>query len=69
LKLGFVEQETDDEAIEVLDVLHAAKYGVMDVSDACKLKGFVEENAELKKLLAESILDVSTLQGMLTENV
>ena len=42
-----------------------SKYGGMEVSDARKLKGLEEENAELKKLLAEQMLDVATLKEML----
>ena len=42
-----------------------SKYGGMDVSDAKRLKALEEENAKLKKLLAESVLDVSTLREML----
>jgi putative transposase len=45
-----------------------SKYGGMEVSDARKLKGLEEENARLKKLLAESMLDVSTLREMLAKN-
>ena len=45
-----------------------SKYGGMEVSDARKLKGSEEENAKLKKLLAESMLDVSTLREMLAKN-
>ncbi len=45
-----------------------SKYGGMEVSDARKLKGLEEENARLKKLLAESMLDVSTLKKMLAKN-
>jgi hypothetical protein len=37
-------------------------------SDARKLKGVEEENRKLKKLLAESMLDVSTLKEMLGKN-
>lgn len=40
----------------------------MDVSDARKLKGLEEENAKLKKLLAEQMLDVATLKEMLAKN-
>ena len=40
----------------------------MKVSDAGKLKGLEEENARLNKLLAESMLDVSTLKQMLARN-
>jgi len=45
-----------------------SKYGRMEVSDAKRLKGLEEENAKLKKLLAESMLDVSTLREMLAKN-
>lgn len=45
-----------------------AKYGGMDVSDAKKLKALETENAKLKKLLAEQMLDVSTLKEMLEKN-
>ena len=45
-----------------------SKHGGMEVSDARKLKGLEEENAKLKKLLAGSMLDVSTLREMLAEN-
>ena len=42
-----------------------AKYGGMDVSDARKLKALEAENAKRKKLLAEQMMDVSTLKEML----
>ena len=45
-----------------------SKYGGMEVSDARKLKGLEEENRKLKKLLAESVLDVATLKEMLGKN-
>jgi len=38
------------------------------ISDARKLKGLEEENRKLQKLLAESMLDVSTLKEMLGKN-
>jgi putative transposase len=41
----------------------------MDVSDAKRLKALQEENAKLKKLLAESMLDVATLRELLGKNV
>ena len=44
-----------------------SKYGGMDVSDSRKLKGLKEENAKLKKLLAEQMLDVATLKEMLAK--
>ena len=45
-----------------------SRYGGMEVSDARKLKALEDENRKLKKLLAESMLDVSTLKEMLGKN-
>jgi putative transposase len=45
-----------------------SKYGGMEVSEAKRLKGLEEENTRLKKLLAESMLDVATLREMLAKN-
>ena len=45
-----------------------SKYGGMEVSDARKLKALEDENRKLKKLLAESALDVATLKEMLAKN-
>ena len=45
-----------------------AKFGGMEVSDAKKLKALEAENAKLKKLLAEQMMDVSTLKEMLGKN-
>ena len=45
-----------------------SKYGGMEVSDAKRLKTLEAENAKLKKLLAEQMLDVATLKEMLTKN-
>jgi putative transposase len=44
------------------------KYGGMELSQARKLKALEEENAKLKKLLAESMMDASTLREMLAKN-
>ena len=41
-----------------------AKYGGMEVSDAKKLKALEEENRQLKKLLAETMLDVAMLKDL-----
>ncbi len=41
-----------------------AKYGGMDVSDARKLKALEDENRRLKKLLAETMLDVTMLKDL-----
>jgi putative transposase len=43
---------------------YKAKFGGMDVSDARKLKALEEENAKLKKLLAEQMLDNSILKDI-----
>ncbi len=45
-----------------------SRYGGMEVSEAKRLKALEEENAKLKRLLAESMLDVSTLREMLGKN-
>ena len=45
-----------------------AKFGGMEVSDTKKLKALEAENAKLKKLLAEQMMDVSTLKEMLGKN-
>jgi len=44
-----------------------AKYGGMEVSDARRLKALEDENAKLKKLLAESMLDASALRELLSK--
>ena len=44
------------------------KYGGLEVSEARRLKALEEENARLKKLLAESMMDVSTFREMLGKN-
>jgi len=44
------------------------KYGGMDVPDAKRLKGLEDENRKLKKLLAESMLDVAALKELLGKN-
>jgi len=41
-----------------------AKFGGMDVSDARRLKALEDENAKLKKLLAEAILDNAMLKDI-----
>ncbi|MFC3321358.1 IS3 family transposase [Mesorhizobium cantuariense] len=42
-----------------------AKYGGMDVSDAKRLKALEDENAKLKKLLADQMLEASALRELL----
>ena len=45
-----------------------SRYSGMEVSDAKRLKSLEEENRKLKKLLAESVLDVATLKEALGKN-
>jgi putative transposase len=42
-----------------------SKYGGMTVSEAARLRTLEDENRRLKKLLAESMLDVSALKDLL----
>lgn len=44
------------------------KYGGMDVPEAKRLKALEDENKKLKKLLAESMLDVAALKELLGKN-
>jgi putative transposase len=44
-----------------------AKYGGMDVSEAKRLKALEDENAKLKKLLAEQMLDTAALRELLSK--
>ena len=43
-----------------------AKFGGMEVSDAKRLKVLEDENANLKRLLAESLLDQAALKDLLS---
>jgi putative transposase len=45
-----------------------SRFGGMEISDARKLKALEDENRKLKKLLAETMLDASTLKEMLGKN-
>ncbi len=45
-----------------------AKYGGLEVSDAKRLKALEDENARLKKLLAEQMMDNATLKELLAKN-
>ena len=44
-----------------------AKFGGLDVSDARKLRALEEENAKLKKLLADTMLDATALRELLAK--
>lgn len=41
-----------------------AKFGGLDVSEARRLKALEDQNAKLKKLLAEAMLDVAMLKDI-----
>ena len=43
---------------------YKSKYGGMEPSDAARLRTLEAENAKLKKLLAETMLDVSMLRDV-----
>ena len=45
-----------------------SRFGGMEVSEAKRLRALEDENAKLKRLLAEAMLDVSTLREMLGKN-
>ena len=44
------------------------KFGGIEVSEAKRLKALEAENAKLKKMLAEQMMDVATLKEMLEKN-
>lgn len=44
-----------------------AKFGGMDVSEAKRLKSLEDENAKLKRLLADAMLDNSVLKDLLAK--
>src|SRR5262245_15802659 len=46
-----------------------AKFGGMSVSEAKRLKQLEDENARLKKLLAEQMLEATALRELLSKNV
>ena len=45
-----------------------AKYGGIDVSDARRLSALEDENAKLKNLLADAMLDAAALKELLAKN-
>ncbi len=45
-----------------------SKYGGMAPSDAQRMRSIEDENRRLKKLLAESMLDVAALKDLLAKN-
>ena len=44
---------------------YKSKYGGMEVSDVAKLKAMEDENARLKRLLADTMLDNAILKDLL----
>lgn len=47
---------------------YKAKFGGMEVSDARKLRALEDENAKLKKLLAETMLDNAILKDVASKS-
>jgi hypothetical protein len=56
-----------DQQLDVLQV--EAKYGGLEVSDAKRLKALEDENAKLKKLLAEAMLDNAMLKDVASKKL
>jgi putative transposase len=54
--IGFL-READNGFSEASYYLWRSKYGGMDISDAKRLKALEVENARLKKLLADALLE------------
>lgn len=44
------------------------KFGGMEASDAKKLRGLEDENAKLKRLLADAMLDNAAMKELLAKN-
>jgi putative transposase len=44
-----------------------AQYGGLEVSEAKRLKGLESENARLKKILADAMLDIAALKDLLAK--
>ena len=44
-----------------------SKYGGMGVSEAARLKALEDENAKLKKLLAEQMLDLAAMKDLVSK--
>ena len=44
-----------------------SKYGGLEVSEAGRLKALEDENAKLKRLLADAMLDQAALKGLLSK--
>lgn len=73
--IGFLRQAEAGVAVKELCRKHGfseasfylwrSKFGGMDVSDAKKLRALEAENAKLKKLLAETILEKDVIQEAL----
>ena len=47
---------------------YKSKYGCMEVSDVAKLRAMEDENARLKRLLADTMLDNAVLKDLLGKN-
>lgn len=45
------------------------KYGGMEVSDAKRLKSLEDENAKLKRLLAEQMLEIAAIKDVLSKKL
>ena len=59
-----VQSHAADSAITLGVSANEAKFGGLDVSDARRLKALEDENGKLKKLLAETMLDIAILKDI-----
>ena len=50
------------------DDMGKARFGGLDVSEARRLKALEDENAKLKRLLAEAMLDNAALKDLVRKN-
>ncbi len=44
------------------------KYGGMEVGDAARLKALEDENARLKRVVANQVLDIEALKDVISKN-
>ena len=74
LKAGIIDARLDKAAAEIKKGHVSPAFATIEEfataikADARKLKALEEENRKLKKLLAETMLDASTLKEMLGKN-
>ena len=61
------EHEAGAKAADLARKHGVSKFGGMDISEAKRLRQLEDENAKLKKLLAEQMLDAAALRELLSK--